>query len=78
MFATQNNPFVTLARSLRDCPSENSTTGKDGIVDLLTYCPDADAVMIRFIWAVPMFCKENVDTTVMVMLGGECTSQKRL
>jgi hypothetical protein len=51
MFATQNNPFVTLARSLRDRPSETSSTGKHGTVDLLTYCPHADAVVIHFILA---------------------------
>jgi hypothetical protein len=40
----------------------HSTTDKDSTVDLLTYCPHADAGMIRVIWAIPMFCKENGDT----------------
>lgn len=58
-FGTQNNAFVVLVQSLRVHPVENPTGCKAETVDLLTYCPNVDAVLVHFICVVPTISHES-------------------
>jgi hypothetical protein len=61
IFGTQNNAFVVLVQSVRVHPVQNPTGCKAETVDLLTYCPHVDAVLVHFICVVPTISHESFE-----------------